>query len=66
LLYARRKGWTVDRVEVKLAYAKPRIELELILGGDLTAEQESRLREVADRCPVHRALKGEVEISEKR
>jgi putative redox protein len=56
----------VDRVEVKLAYAKPRIELELILGGDLTAEQESRLREVADRCPVHRALGGEVEISEKR
>jgi putative redox protein len=40
--------------------------LELLLGGDLTAEQESRLREVADRCPVHRALKGEVEISEKR
>jgi uncharacterized OsmC-like protein len=36
--------------------------LELLLGGDLTAEQESRLRKVADRCPVHRALKGEVEI----
>jgi len=52
----------VDRVEVKLTHAKPRIELELLLGGDLTAEQESRLREVADRCPVHRALKGEVEI----
>ena len=64
----------MDRVEVRLSHDKregpkgkvDHVELELLLGGDLTAEQESRLREVADRCPVHRALKGEVEISERR
>ena len=39
------------------------IALELLLGGDLSAEQESRLREIADRCPVHRALAGQIVIS---
>ena len=64
----------MDRVEVRLRHDKregpkgtvDHVEMELLLGGDLTAEQESRLREVADRCPVHRALRGEIEISERR
>ena len=64
----------MDRAEVKLRHerrdgAKGKVDhvtLELLLGGDLSPEQESRLREIADRCPVHRALKGEVEISETR
>ena len=30
--------------------------------GDLTAEQRSRLMEIADKCPVHRTLKSEVDI----
>lgn len=61
----------MDRVEVRLSHSKregptgrgDHVELELLLGGDLTPEQASRLREIADRCPVHRALKGEIEIS---
>ena len=60
----------MDRVEVRLSHDKregpkgtvDHVELELLLGGDLTPEQEQRLREIADRCPVHRALKGEVEV----
>ena len=58
-------------MEVRLSHDKrespkgrvDHVELELLLGGDLTPEQDSRLREIADRCPVHRALKGEIEIS---
>ena len=30
--------------------------------GDLTAEQRKRLLEIADKCPVHRTLKSEVDI----
>jgi len=30
--------------------------------GDLTAEQITRLTEIADRCPVHRTLTGEITI----
>lgn len=38
------------------------IELELRLRGDLTAAQVDRLRQIADHCPVHRTLAGEVKI----
>jgi putative redox protein len=38
------------------------IEVELTLLGDLTAEQVSRLAQIADRCPVHRTLTGETTI----
>jgi len=81
LLYARRKGWRLDRVEVRLRHAKihaeecaecetregkvDRIELELLLGGDLTGEQEARIREIALKCPVHRTLTSEVVIAER-
>ncbi len=39
------------------------IEMDLLLGGDLDPEQDRRLREIAKRCPVHRALMGEVVIA---
>jgi putative redox protein len=32
------------------------------LQGDLTAEQRQRMLEIADRCPVHRTLHGEIDI----
>jgi putative redox protein len=63
----------VERVAVNLRHDRTeeagrrvdRIEVDLLLGGDLSPEQEERLRQVAQRCPVHRALKGEVAISER-
>jgi putative redox protein len=39
-----------------------RIEREIVLGGDLTEEQRSRLLEIAERCPVHRTLVSEINI----
>jgi putative redox protein len=38
------------------------IEREITLEGDLTAEQVARLGQIADRCPVHRTLSGEIRI----
>jgi putative redox protein len=38
------------------------IEVKLRLRGDLTPEQVDRLRQIADRCPVHRTLAGEIKI----
>ncbi len=37
-------------------------ERELQVEGDLTEEQRARLLEIADRCPVHRTLHGEVKV----
>ncbi len=61
----------MDRVEVKLRHERrdgpkgkvDHVSLALLLGGDLTSEQQQRLLEIADRCPVHRALTGEIVIS---
>ncbi len=39
------------------------IECELtLLGDDLSSEQRNRLLEIADKCPVHRTLSGEIKM----
>ena len=35
------------------------------LEGDLTGAQRSRMIEIADRCPVHRTLHGEIKVRTK-
>ncbi|MBT8447152.1 MAG: bifunctional alpha/beta hydrolase/OsmC family protein [Gammaproteobacteria bacterium] len=37
-------------------------ERELLLEGNLTDAQRQRMLEIADRCPVHRTLHGEVKV----
>jgi len=39
------------------------IELELLLGGDLSDEQRERLADIASHCPVHRTLTEGVTIT---
>jgi uncharacterized OsmC-like protein len=39
-----------------------RIEREIELSGDLSAEQKARLVEIAEKCPVHRTFQGEKSI----
>ncbi len=69
-MYARRKGWPLDRVAVDVTHDKvhaqdaggaggEKVDMfrrVLTLEGDLSAEQRARLLEIADRCPVHRTL----------
>ena len=78
-MYARHKGWPLEGVEVRLTHGKihardcadcetkegriDRIEREIVLQGALDAAQRARLLEIADRCPVHRTLTSEIEIS---
>jgi uncharacterized OsmC-like protein len=38
------------------------IECVVTLEGDLNDEQRGRLMEIADRCPVHRTQKLEVDV----
>jgi len=65
-LYAARKGWPLRRVQVTLnggpAEGKYVITRKIKMEGDLDAEQRQRLLEIADRCPVHRTLTGEVTV----
>lgn len=77
-MYARRKEWPLEEVYLELRHHKrhdedcakcenpasmiDRIEVELILKGDLDEAQRERLLEISQRCPVHRTLKGNMEI----
>jgi len=63
-LYARRKGWPLERVEVKVTHAERLSEgaaqdvfsREIRLDGDLSDEERQRLFEIAEKCPVSRTL----------
>jgi putative redox protein len=70
-MYAARKGWEIGEVEVQVQYSPAergcptRFELVLRLPEDLPPEQVERLRVIAAKCPVHRALDGEVMFDER-
>lgn len=63
-MYAERKQMPLTRVAVELRHNKTevegklldRIERDITLEGELSEEDRQRLLEIANRCPVHRAL----------
>ena len=71
-MYANRKQWPLERVEIKLrtarSYARDcencvdqdvgitRLERRIELTGPLTVDQRARLLQIADRCPVKQSL----------
>jgi putative redox protein len=70
-MYAARKGWEIGHVEVNVEYSPAergcptKFELVVSLPDDLPEEQVERLRVIAAKCPVHRALDGEVMFQER-
>ena len=66
-MYANRKGWAADAARVDVTWSQEdrhttAFQRVVHLDGDLTADQRARLIEIADRCPVHRMLEGQVTI----
>jgi putative redox protein len=77
-LYADRKAWPLTDVVVTLRHRRidakdcpdcerkigkvDVIEREIELFGTLDGEQRARLLEIADHCPVHRTLTGEIKV----
>ena len=65
-MYAERKGWKVDRVEVSVSGGREdegfRIRRRIRLEGELSDEERERLLEIANKCPVHKTLSGTILI----
>jgi putative redox protein len=70
-MYAARKGWDIGHVEVDAEYSPAergcptKFDLVVRLADDLPEEQVESLRVIAAKCPVHRALDGEVMFQER-
>jgi putative redox protein len=70
-MYAERKGWDVGPVEVDCEYTAAergcptKFDLVVRLPDGLPQDQTQRLMQIAAKCPVHRALDGEVMFDER-
>ncbi|MDX6711164.1 MAG: hypothetical protein QOH96_2180 [Blastocatellia bacterium] len=78
-MYSERKQWPLQGVYVDLSWARVHaedcaeceteermvegIEMEISFLGDLSDDQRKRLFEIANKCPVHRTLSSQVQIS---
>ncbi len=78
-MYADRKGWALERVVLSLRHDRrhpddcehcddpkarlDHIDVEIQLLGELDAAQRERLLEIADRCPVHRTITGDLRLT---
>jgi putative redox protein len=79
-MYADHKKWDLKEVRIHLSHQKIHksdseqhedkrakldlIEREIEIIGNLTTEQKQRLMEIANRCPVHRTLHGEISVKD--
>ena len=77
-MYAKRKGWPLENVEVHTSYSKTHAQdcencedssakidtfnRELKLIGTLNDKQRERLVQIADKCPVHKTLHSETQV----
>lgn len=69
-MYAERKGWPLDGVEVALDFnpdGKPedgsnQIRRRIAVHGKLDEQQRERLLQIANACPIHKVLSGEIRI----
>lgn len=75
-MYARRKGWPLENVEVRLIHDRihaadcgdceqregyiDHVEKRIVVSGPLTPEQVQRLGEIAELCPVNKTLHASV------
>lgn len=65
-MYAGRKSWGLENAIVAVNITRvddvERFQRDITFIGNLDAEQTARLLDIADKCPVHKALIGTIAI----
>ena len=70
-MYAKRKGWNIDGLEVDVDYTPAErgsattFKMVMRMPAHLSEDQVERLQVIANKCPVHRTLEGEVVFDER-
>jgi putative redox protein len=66
-MYAQRKSWDLQdaivTVDIERVNDIEKFKRSIKLVGLVDAEQSQRLLEIANKCPVHKALTGTIEIN---
>ena len=70
-MYAARKGWVLRSVSVELQFNPDgppvaggnEIRRRISLQGDFSAEQRERLLQIANACPLHKVITGELRVA---
>ncbi|MTG99148.1 OsmC family protein [Myroides albus] len=68
-MYADRKAWDLGNIEIEVNLQQLKEQNKTLLvrtvrfgNADLDVDQLKRLDIIANKCPVHKALEGEIEI----
>jgi putative redox protein len=65
-MYAQRKSFPLEKVDVRVEHAERDgayvFHRHIHYYGDLTAEQKDSLTAIANKCPVHKTLSGQIQI----
>ncbi len=65
-MYADRKKWPLEQVTLHLEMSRQAegtlITRHLLVDGELDDTQRQRLKEIADKCPVHKTITGDIKI----
>jgi len=66
-MYAQRKSWNLQdaivTVDIERINDVELFKRSIKLVGEIDAEQRERLLEIANKCPVHKALIGRIEVN---
>jgi putative redox protein len=68
-MYADRKEWALEKIEVKVSFERDEeknistIARKIHFTGNLDAEKKERLMAIANKCPIHKTLSNQINIT---
>lgn len=66
-MYANRKEWDLQEADIEVGFetvdGTTRFNRTITLKGTLDEEQKQRLMDIANKCPIHKALNNAIQIT---